>query len=121
MWHRVRARGRTQANSDTGIDNKQTQSHKVSQSEEQQGLRNRLGAEGGEETNIYQPTAGDIWHVKTGKETEKDKEKAADGFPGRRLGHLCRSRPQNVAPPPTPQEKRRYGDPPLGSCLVKTT
>lgn len=36
--------GRAQANSDTGIDNKQTQSHRESQSGEQRGL----GAEGGE-------------------------------------------------------------------------
>lgn len=34
MWHRVSARGRAQANSETGIDNNQTQSHKESQSEE---------------------------------------------------------------------------------------
>lgn len=38
LWHRVRARGRTQANSETGIDNKQTQSHKESQSDKEQGL-----------------------------------------------------------------------------------
>lgn len=38
MWHRVRARGRTQANSETGIENKQTQSHKESRSDEEQEL-----------------------------------------------------------------------------------
>lgn len=36
------------------------------------------------------------------KKTKKDKEKAADGFPGRHLGHLDTSPLQNMAPTPLP-------------------